>query len=46
MDENAIPLDNLSTEVLEKLNNLGPAPREFNWISQGGVSSVKNQVQP
>lgn len=45
MDENAIPLDNLSTEVLEKLNNLGPAPREFNWISQGGVSSVKNQAQ-
>ena len=30
-------------EQLEKIR--GTAPSSWNWVQQGGVSSVKNQVQ-
>jgi len=37
--------DTLDERILAKLNKMGPAPKDFNWVNQGGVSSVKNQGQ-
>jgi len=39
------PVDQLDAVIEAKLANLPPAPKEWSWVSQGMVSSVKNQAQ-
>ena len=39
-----IPSSRVAPDVAEKLRKLGDAPREFNWVSRGAVSSVKDMV--
>jgi hypothetical protein len=38
------PIDQLDAAIEAKLAKLGPAPKEWSWVSQGKVSTVKNQV--
>jgi len=40
-----IPSSRVAPDVAEKLSKLGDAPREFDWVSKGAVSSVKDQGQ-
>jgi len=44
-DNTTVFLDTLNEEVLFKMSQVKKTPREFNWVDQGGVSSVKNQAQ-
>jgi len=39
------PVNQLDAVIEAKLAKLGPAPKEWSWVSQGKVSSVKNQAQ-
>jgi len=39
------PINQISPIVQEKLANQPSPPREWNWVAQGKVSSVKNQAQ-
>jgi len=39
------PVNQISPVIQEKLANQPPPPREWNWVTQGKVSSVKNQAQ-
>jgi len=36
--------DTLNPEIMEKLAKQGPTPKEFEWVSAGKVSPVKNQA--
>jgi len=44
-DNTTIFEDSLDERIINKMKKLAPAPRNFDWISQGKVSSVKNQAQ-
>merc|ERR1719249_464077 len=44
-DNTTVFLDTLNEEVLFKMSQVKKTPRDFNWVDQGGVSSVKNQAQ-
>jgi cathepsin L len=37
--------DVILPEIMEKIAKQGPAPKEWNWVSAGKVSAVKNQGQ-
>lgn len=39
------PVDQLDSVIEAKVAALGPAPKEWSWVSSGMVSSVKNQAQ-
>jgi len=39
-----IPSSRVAPDVAEKLRKQGNAPKEFNWVSRGAVSSVKDMV--
>jgi len=44
-DNTTVFEDTVDERILARMKELGPAPREFNWVTQGKVSSVKNQGQ-
>jgi len=37
--------DTLDERIIAKMKEMGHAPRDFNWVDRGAVSSVKNQGQ-
>ena len=39
-----MPSSRVAPDVAEKLSKLGDTPKEFDWVSKGAVSSVKDQV--
>merc|ERR1711872_352792 len=43
LDRNIKMKDTLDERILSQLDSLGPTPRDFDWVSQGAVSSVKDQ---
>jgi len=43
MDKNTKMEDVMDEKVLAQLESLGEAPRDFDWVSQGAVSSAKDQ---
>merc|ERR1719154_143687 len=45
MAPGAVPEDTIMPEIMNKINEQGPAPKEWNWVTAGKVSPVKNQGQ-
>jgi len=43
LDRNIKMKDTLDERILSQLDSLGPTPRDFDWVSKGAVSSVKDQ---
>jgi len=43
MRNGKMPSSRVAPDVAEKLSKLGDTPKEFDWVSKGAVSSVKDQ---
>jgi len=44
-DNTTVFENTLDERIIAKMNKMAPTPRDFNWVNQGMVSSVKNQAQ-
>jgi len=45
MNRVKMPKVTVAPDVAEKLGNMGENPKEFDWVSKGAVSSIKDQGQ-
>merc|ERR1711872_579636 len=45
LDRVKMPKVTVAPDVAEKLGNMGQNPKEFDWVSKGAVSSIKDQGQ-